>query len=157
LFFRFPFLFQSRIIGKQVKLLKAFGFCSLCFVGQTICSDSHTADQKIGIYNAVIKFHDGIRYNPGGGSLAVQVGCSVGMFGRLSSVTVCCDFSVVLLFGFLIRKIVNVVSDSKRHLVCDKSFFHKTQNKQICHFPHDQLSLFGIVWALQDLTGADAF
>ena len=88
--------------------------------------------------------------------MTVKVDRPVRLFGNLPTVGVSLDRTVILCPSCRIGQVLNVVANCENHLIGDKPLVHQVQNKQVRHFPHNQLRLLRLIGTVQYLTGAEA-
>ena len=84
--------------------------------------NGHSADEKPGSNDLVIKLCDGIQDDLGGGSLVFQSNGSMGMFGNFPPIMVCSDLTLIT--DFRIGEIANIVADGENHLVGYQFLLH---------------------------------
>ena len=120
-------------------------------------SSSHVnpAYQKIFIYNPVKQIHHSLSNQTGGRSIFFQIGRTVGVLWNAAAISVCLNFSMILLSPHRVFQIINIVTDCQNNLIRHKSFIHQIKNQQVDHFPNYKFCFFKRIRTLQHLTGAD--
>ena len=88
--------------------------------------------------------------------MTVKVDRAVCLFRDLPSIVIRLNSAVILCPSRRIGQVLNIITNGENHLVGDKSLVHQVQHKQVRHFPDNQLCFIRLVWAVQNLTGAEA-
>ena len=74
------------------------------------------------------------------------------LFWYLPSVMVFYNCPVIFSASFAIGEVFYIVANCDDDLICHKSFVHQVQHEKISHLTEDELCLFSLIGAMQDLS-----
>ena len=116
-----------------------------------IGAEGQPAGQQGFIYDPVIQAGGCLEQLLAGGSISVQIDCTMSVLGNFAPLVVCGDLSGV---GCTLE-VFDVIADREDQLVGRKPLIYQFQRQCIGHLLDDQPCLFKWVWVLQDLPGDD--